>query len=88
MKITVKEFERKVHDLEGVLIIIRLPARTMVPDYDFERAAAGNVTVKSWRDNRLTKILGEDISVVIIDPTRFDVNLRNHMDTLRARYVS
>lgn len=84
---TAREFEDAVFDLEGVRIVLRCPVNTPLPDYLYDRRAAGNTTVNEWLAARIShRIGGHDVAV--IDGLGGYANRRMKMSTLRDSYAS
>lgn len=84
-KITVRAFEEKVSDVEGVVLIVRAAPDTLVDDYDYSNKAAGNTTIRGWLDVRVKPVLGE-LPFVIIDGDYAKPHQAQKMETLRSRY--
>ncbi len=55
----VDEFERKVFELEEIVIRIRASNDVKVGEYDYERQASGAMSVTSWIQTRIKPRLGE-----------------------------
>ncbi|MDE0695284.1 MAG: hypothetical protein OXH76_05555 [Boseongicola sp.] len=83
--VTIEEFERKIEEKEGISVIFRVPSKTMVPDYDFQRAAPRNMSVSDFKYLRLNKYVG-DCEVVIVDGSHRQPHGRTKMETLRESY--
>ena len=84
-KVTVGEFEKKIDEIEGVSVLIRMPSTTMVPDYPFQRAAPKNMSVSTFKELRISKLVG-DCEVVIVDGSHRQPHGRTKMATLRESY--
>jgi hypothetical protein len=84
-KISVKEFETKVLELEEIIIRVRAPSGTKVEDYDYERKAAGNQSTSDWLDCRIKPLIG-DHEVDVLDGNCATPHGRTKLETLRASY--
>ncbi|MBA2490318.1 MAG: hypothetical protein ACR2KU_05500 [Gammaproteobacteria bacterium] len=83
---TVSEFEDAVWALEGVRIVIRAPAETIVGDYDFRNAANERWGTTQWLRNRVEpRVDGNPISVLQGDGE--EPHGRVILRTLRASYA-
>ncbi len=64
-KITVREFEQQIRNIEGVRLVVRAPGTTAVKPYEYSRASNAN-----WRysqlESKLEKCL-DDFEFVITD---------------------
>lgn len=86
-KISVREFERKVRELEEVSITIMAPSSSMVDDYTFQKKSASNASITDWMDNRIKPALkGLEISIINSDYVADTPHGRTKMETLRASY--
>ena len=84
-KITVRELEAKVLELEEIVVTIRAPASTLVEDYPYERKAAGTSSVTDYLDGRLKPCIGAH-EVVIINGDHTHPHGRTKLSTLRDGY--
>ena len=82
--ITVREFENRVKQLEGILIVVRAPTNTLVADYDYIVMTKNNATVNSFIENRIKSKIKYDIE--IIDGALHSPQLTSSMKSLRATY--
>jgi len=83
--ITIREFEAKVLEIEEIVVVVRAPASTMVPDYDYTRKAAGSSSVTDYVDGRLRQSLGST-EFTIINGDHTSPHGRTKMSTLRESY--
>ncbi|MCX7676070.1 MAG: hypothetical protein N2Z59_01680 [Alteraurantiacibacter sp.] len=84
-KISVKEFEAKVLELEEIVIRVRAPSGTKIEDYDYERKAAGNQSTSDWLEGRIKPLLGgHEVDVLAGDYAT--PHGRTKLETLRASY--
>ena len=84
-KISVREFEAKVLDIEEIVIRVSAPVGDEVDDYCYERKAAGNQSTTDWIQGRLRPLLGGfEIEVVAGDYAA--PHGRTRLETLRASY--
>lgn len=64
-RITVREFEKQIWDIEGICLVVRAPGTTAVKPYEFIRASSAN-----WRysqlESKLEKCL-DNFEFVITD---------------------
>jgi predicted kinase len=85
--ISVREFERKVMDLEEITFIINEPAATKVPDYTYTRKAAGNTSINEWLEQRIkTTLKGNNLEFTILNGEHVQPNKRTNLCTLRDSY--
>ncbi len=82
---TVKEFEAKVWNVEGIRIIVRASEDAEVADYNYSNQRAGNDSLTKLRKHRLADCLGEH-EVVVIGAGGGPVHGRTLLRTLRASY--
>lgn len=82
---TVFEFEQRVLELEEIEIRIRAPRYTVVEDYEYQRQAAGTMSVTNWLDTRIRPAIG-DIEVSIVDGNLREPHGRTLLNTLRRSY--
>jgi len=84
-KITVRELEAKVLEIEEIVLVVRAPGSTMVNDYDYSRKAAGNTSVTDYLDGRLKQCLdGHEFTIINGDHT--SPHGRTKLSTLRESY--
>ena len=83
--ISVSDFEAKVLAQEEIVIRIRAPAGTRVPDYTYERKAAGNQSTTDWLDGRIKPLI-KGYEVTVIDGDYTAPHGRTRLDTLRSSY--
>lgn len=84
-QITVRALEEKIFALEDVVITVRAPSGMMVNDYEYERKAAGNMSVTDWIDGRVKPLL-PGVEVVIINGDYTNPHGRTKLSTLRDGY--
>jgi hypothetical protein len=84
-QITVREFEEKVADIEGVVLVVRAAPDMLVGDYDYANKAAANTTIRGWLDVRVKPLLG-NLPFVIIDGDYAKPHQGQKMGTLRSKY--
>ena len=65
-RVTVAEFERRVRDVEGITIVLRLPHDQMVPYYHYDTPAHPAMHVGAWIHDRIYSLLGE-VELVVYD---------------------
>lgn len=84
-KITAKQFEQKVLDLEEIVLVIRAPSDAQVDNYDYERKATGSITLSKWIDSRLKSKIG-DMEFQIIGGEYTQPHGLTKLATLRKGY--
>lgn len=85
--ISVREFERKVLELEEVSITIRAASSEQVPDYTYARKAAATMSITDWVDNRIKPNLqGLEFAVINSEYIAETPHGRTKMETLRSSY--
>ncbi len=81
----VSEFERRVLEVEEVVIRVRLNSNVEIEDYDYQRRAADGTSVTEWLDQRvIPKVDGAEVSIIDGNFTR--PHGRTRMRTLRDSY--
>ena len=86
-KITAKEFEDKVLEVEDVVIRLRCPRNQLVDDFDFSRKAADNTSLSDWLEKRIKPRIGE-MDCDVVDGQAFQrPHGRTSMSKLRDTYV-
>lgn len=86
-QISVREFERKVRELEEVSITIMAPSSQMVDDYNYKRGASGSASITSWMEGRVRPLLkGLEVAVINAEYVAETPHGRTKMETLRASY--
>lgn len=89
-KITVREFEAKVLELEEIVIRIRASQTDLVDDYaskdgPYVRKAAGTTSVTDWVEQRVKPCIGGlDFSIISGEYT--NPHGRTKLSTLRGSY--
>lgn len=79
------EFEKRVLEVEEVVIIVRANTNTDIGDFDYIRQAGGGTSVSDWLEKRIIPLLnGHEVS--IIDGGYARPHGRTLMKTLRASY--
>lgn len=84
-KITVREFEAKILEKEEIVLVVRAPADTFVNDYNYERKAAGNTSVKDFGEGRIKESIG-DLEFSIVNGNHTAPHGRTKLSTLRESY--
>ena len=84
-KISVRDLEKRILELEEVVLTVRAPADTMVEDYCYERKAAGNSSVTDWLDGRVKPLIG-GYEVAIVNGDYASPHGRTKLSTLRDSY--
>ena len=84
-KCTAIEFEKKVLELEEILIVLRTPRGALVDEYEFERKAAGNSSITDWLETRIYPRTGDN-QIDVISGNYTQPHGRTRLDTLRATY--
>lgn len=85
--ISVREFERKVRDVEEIPLVIHAPASKLVPDYHYTRQASATTSLTHWQNTRLKPLLGElEYSLINSDYVPATPNGRSKMETIRSSY--
>jgi hypothetical protein len=85
-KISARDFEAKVENIEDVVIRLRTSPDTEIEDYSYKRQADKKSTIREWEDARLKSKLG-DMQYDIIDGKTYKTpNKRTTMGTLRESY--
>lgn len=86
-KVSVREFERKVRELEEVSITILAPSSVLVEDYIFQKKAASGASITEWMASRIRPALGSlEVAVITSDYVAQTPNGRTKMETLRNSY--
>lgn len=81
----VDEFEKKVLELEEIVIRIRAPGNKEVGEYDYERQASGGTSVTKWLQTRINPLL-ENYEYSIIDGRYQHPHGRTSLQRLRESY--
>ncbi len=81
----VDEFEKKVLELEEIVIRIRAPEEFEVDDYDYERQASGGTSVTNWVQSRIIPRL-RDQQYSIVDGRYQHPHGRTSLQRLRESY--
>ena len=86
-KVTAREFERQVLEIEEVSIVLRCDPETPVDSYDYVRKAAGSTTISEFLQTRIIPRLG-DIKYEIIssDSVPATPHGRTKLDTHRESF--
>lgn len=84
-QITVRALEEKILLLEDVVITIRAPSTTLVGDYDYQRKAAGTMSVSDWLEGRVKPVVGSH-EVAIVSGNYTAPHGRTKLSTLRDGY--
>lgn len=85
-QIRIEDFEKKVFEVEGIGIVVRAPVGTMVGDYPYTRANAGNSRITEWLERRVQLAIGDEYDVAIVDGRGSKPRLNMTIETLRATY--
>jgi hypothetical protein len=86
-KIPVREFEKKVRELEEVSIVILAPSSTLVEDYTYQKKAASTASITEWLDTRVKPAInGQEFSIINADYTPNTPHGRTKLETLRSSY--
>ena len=81
----VDEFERRVLELEEIVLRIRASVDTEVDDYDYERQASGGTSVTYWLQKRITPRL-HGLQYSIVDGRYQHPHGRTSLQRLRESY--
>ncbi|MBR8457152.1 hypothetical protein KDW07_08280 [Burkholderia dolosa] len=84
-KITVAEFEKKVLEVEEILLLVRAPTGTQVDDYDYQRKATDGDSISDWLERRIKPLVAGH-QVVIVDGSYTQPHGRTKLGTLRSGY--
>lgn len=84
-QISVRDLEKRIFELEEVVLTIRAPSDAKVEDYCYERKAAGNTSVTDWLEGRVKPLLG-GYEVSIINGDYASPHGRTKLSTLRDSY--
>ena len=85
--ISVREFEKKVRELEEVSITVLAPSSTRVDDYEYQKKAAAGTSITDWVDTRIKPLLGDvEFSVINAEYVAETPHGRTKMETLRKSY--
>ena len=84
-QISVRDLEKRIFELEEVVITIRAPSDAKVEDYPYERKAAGNTSVTDWIEGRVKPLLG-GYEASIINGDYSSPHGRTKLSTLRDSY--
>ena len=85
--ISVREFEKKVRELEEVSITVLAPASTQVEDYPYQKKAAGTTSITDWIETRVRPSIGNhEFSIINAEYVAETPHGRTKMETLRKSY--
>ncbi|WP_290689416.1 MULTISPECIES: hypothetical protein [unclassified Haematobacter] len=84
-KITVKQLEEKILDLEEIVLVIRAAGKTQVEDYEFERKSSKESSVSDWIEGRLKKSIN-DLEFQIVSGDGTKPHGRTKLKKLRESY--
>jgi hypothetical protein len=89
-KITVRELEERILELEEIVIRIRAPHLSQVNDYSskdgpYTRKAAGTTSITDWLEQRVKPCIG-DLEYSIVSGEYTTPHGRTKLSTLRNSY--
>jgi phage major head subunit gpT-like protein len=85
--IAVRDFEKKVRELEEISIVIHAPSSTMVEDYAYKKKAASTASLTEWIDTRVKPALnGHEFSIINAEYVADTPHGRTKLETLRSSY--
>ncbi|MBY6345092.1 hypothetical protein E5C31_03845 [Providencia rettgeri] len=85
-KVSIRDFEQAVFELEEIRIVVRGSLRAKVDAYEYERKAAGNTSVNDWLDSRIRPLIGE-IEVSVINGNGGIPHGRTNLENVRSGYA-
>lgn len=85
-KITAKEFEERVLQVEGISITLRCPANTEVEAYPYKRASRDDTTLTEFKKLRLASLTNENIPYVIHDGSTEEPHGKTKLSSIRESY--
>jgi hypothetical protein len=59
------QIEDAVFAVEGIRIVVRASPNLELGDYRWQNAAAGNLRISEWRQNRLDQVLNGQDAVIV-----------------------
>jgi hypothetical protein len=83
---TVRDFEKKILELEEIVIVVRASPNDEIDDYPYERMAAGNTSISNWIEQRIRPVLGSRDFVIINGEHNTAPHGRTKLSTLRDGY--
>lgn len=89
MQTTIKEFEKKVFNVEGIRIVVRGHANAKVAEYNYSNKLADNKTLTEFRNSRLAPCLQSETgnyTVAIIKGNGSLPPAHTTLGTVRASY--
>lgn len=87
--IPVRDFEKKVRELEGIPIAVHAPSSMMVEDYHYINRADSGDSIKDWLKRRVEPLLRDhDFDVINSDYFAKTPHGRTTLGNLRGKYVS
>ena len=84
---TAGQLESDVFDLEGIRIVVRVPASTPVGRYLYRNPAPNKMTVSDWLSRRIIGLLG-DAEVSVLRHGVLDPHPLVTLGALRAPYLN
>ena len=81
----VDEFEKRVLEVEEVIIRVRCGTNTEIGNFEYQRQAGGGTSVSDWLETRIKPLL-DDHEVSVIDGGYARPQGRTLMRTLRDSY--
>jgi phage major head subunit gpT-like protein len=86
-QIGVRDFEKKVRELEEISIVIHAPSSTKVEDYAYKKKAASTAFLSEWIDTRVKPALnGNEFSIINAEYVADTPHGRTKLETLRSSY--
>lgn len=89
MQTTIKTFEKKVFDVEGIRIVVRGPANGKVEAYGYSNRLADNKTLSEFRKTRLASCsnsVPEGYEVAVIKGDGSLPRAQTTLGTVRSSY--
>ena len=84
--ITIKEFERKVLEKEGIVIVVRGPSKQLVYDYNYQRRMSDNSDILTFIKRRLKPSAGVFFEIVIFDGDQNIPHGSRRLGSIRKSY--
>ena len=86
IRMQVHEFEAAVHDLEGIVLIIRAKAQDQISDYIYKNKADQSWTVSEWKKKRIDQCVAGN-EYIILDGDLEHAHGGTKLANLRASYA-
>lgn len=92
-RVSVKDIEYDIFNLEGVRIVFRTPKYNLMPEYNYDEAIDDNVTVYQWLKERIYPLINNTYkNRILVDMVEYEIiamgetihNMRMNMGELRS----